>query len=147
VKTDTGKLRGIGKQSRKSVESVSSGLSPVDFATCGILQDRVYKNQIKDTSERHEAERRGAVKWSASDWHCNQRSLHSARHCKPALQLAYDISHVHFEHHAHLLNCSWLTFQEEMMKSFVALTVYFEFQILQSIVATYSMWVKIFCHN
>jgi len=38
------------------------------------------------------------------------------RDFKPALQLTEDIMNMHFEHYAHLLICTWLTFEEEMIK-------------------------------
>jgi len=55
---------------------------------------------------------------------------HHTTDCKPALQLTEDISNTHIKHYAeyaHLLKRSWLTIKEEIMRLFVAYTLYYEF--------------------
>jgi len=51
----------------------SPDLNPVDFAVCGILQDRIYEGHIKNVEDYVPAQqRRVGWCWSASDWQCSR---------------------------------------------------------------------------
>jgi len=71
-----------------------------------------------------------------SDWMTLQ-SRNSARNFKPACKMTQNISNMHLAQYAYLLKCSLLAFEEEMLKSLVAYSLYFEFQISQGSVATW----------
>ena len=87
-----------------------------------ILQDRVYKNHIKDEEElrqRVELRKSGAV--LSSEW-LTLQSENGARdytslYCN--LQLTEDISDMHFNI-THIAEMQLTNIEEEMMKSFVA---------------------------
>ena len=51
--------------------------------------------------------------------------------------MTQNISNMHLAQYAYLLKCSLLAFEEEMLKSLVAYSLYFEFQISQGSVATW----------
>ena len=68
-------------------------LNSVGSAVLGILQDRVYRSQIKDVTWKIGSSAWGGVRrsWSACDWRCSQRM-------ETALQRTEDILNIHYKH-------------------------------------------------